>query len=80
MEISTNDLQELTNFNNFQEAEEDLEQDGRHRPSTLASSRRMSSFHAAHSPKTDGGKNVTVVGIRGNFDDCQKFVKSMFFW
>jgi len=20
----------------------------------------------------DGGKNVTVVGIRGNFDDCQK--------
>ena len=40
--------------------EEDLEQDGRHRPSTLASSRRMSSFHAAHSPKTDGGKNVTT--------------------
>ena len=26
----------------------------------------------------DGGKNVTVVGIRGNFDDCQKIVKELF--
>ena len=26
----------------------------------------------------DGGKNVTVVGIKGNFDDCQNMVKSLF--
>ena len=26
----------------------------------------------------DGGKNVSVVGIKGNFDDCQKIVKELF--
>ena len=26
----------------------------------------------------DGGNNVSVIGMRGNFDDCQKIVKELF--